>query len=128
MTTVTGTLLGGGDARRVDMRAVLVDVTGKPAVGYVPSMEGELVRPVPIQPEQNGDWQAELIPNSLIESVSGDTLWAVLEGRHLDGTPITSYILVPDAGVWWVGDLRLELAADPTEGGAVVYAAGPEGP
>lgn len=132
MTTVNGTLLGGGDTLRVEMRALLVDVTGVPAVGYVPSLEGELVRPVPITPGADGNWSADLIPNALIESVSGDTLWAVQEGRTLSGTPIITHILVPEQeavdGSWWVGDLRVELADSQTGEGSVVFVPGPEGP
>ncbi|WP_052479925.1 hypothetical protein [Streptomyces sp. NBRC 110035] len=128
MTMVNGTLLGGGDSRRVEMRAALVDVTGAPAVGYVPSLEGELVRPVPITPDQGGDWSADLTPNSLIESTSGDTLWAVQEGRTLSGVPIITHILVPEAGQWWVGQLRVDLADTQTGQGSIVYVPGEAGP
>ena len=133
MTVVSGILLGGGDARRVEMRALLVDVTGAPAVGYVPTLEGEQVRPVPMAAGQDGVWSVDLTPNALIESAAGDTLWAVQEGRTLTGEPIITYVVVPEEpgpdGSWWVGDLRVELADAPTgEPGAVLYAAGPEGP
>ncbi|MFC9891455.1 collagen-like domain-containing protein [Streptomyces pilosus] len=132
MTMVNGTLLGGGDARRVEMRALLVDVTGLPAVGYVPSREGELVRPVTITPSEDGDWSADLIPNSLVDSVAGDTLWAIQEGRTLSGVPIITHILVPEDpaadGSWWVGDLRVDLADTQAGDGAVVYVPGQPGP
>ncbi|MGP3737894.1 hypothetical protein ACTWJ9_33465 (plasmid) [Streptomyces sp. GDS52] len=127
MTMVNGTLLGGGDTRRVEMRATLVDVTGAPAVGYVPSLEGELVRPVAILPEPDGDWTVDLTPNTLIDSAAGDTLWAVQEGRTLSGAPIITHILVPESGEWWVGELRVDLADAPTGQGSVVYAPGPAG-
>ncbi|MFJ7297558.1 hypothetical protein [Streptomyces collinus] len=128
MTTVTGKLLGDGDAQRVEMVATLVDVTGKTAVGYVPTLEGELVRPVLIQPESDGDWTVDLTPNALIDSVSGDTLWAVQEGRAKDGTPILTYIAVPETGgPFWVGELRADLSATQTGQGTVVYLAGPKG-
>lgn len=81
MTTVTGKLIGATSPQRVEMRAVLVDVTGKPAVGYVASVPGEVVRPVTITPESDGDWTVTLTANSLIQSDSGDTLWAIQEGQ-----------------------------------------------
>ncbi|CAL9666446.1 hypothetical protein SUDANB145_07184 (plasmid) [Streptomyces sp. enrichment culture] len=128
MTTVNGKLLGGGDARRVEMRATLVDVTGTPAVGYAPTLEGELVRPVLISPGQDGTWSADLTPNAAVESVAGDTLWAVQEGRERDGTPIITYVLVPETGTWWVGDLRVDLGDTQTGQGSIVYVPGPAGP
>jgi peptidoglycan/xylan/chitin deacetylase (PgdA/CDA1 family) len=129
MTTVTGKLLGDGNAQRVEMVATLVDVTGKTAIGYVPTLAGELVRPVPIQPENDGNWTADLTPNALIDSVSGDTLWAVQEGRAKDGTPIITYIVVPETGgPHWVGGLRADLSDTQTGQGTVVYLAGPAGP
>jgi hypothetical protein len=129
MTTVTGKLLGDGNAQRVEMVATLVDVTGKTAIGYVPTLEGELVRPVPITPESDGDWTADLTPNALIDSVSGDTLWAVQEGRAKDGTPIVTYIAVPvTGGPFWVGELRADLSDTQTGQGTIVYLQGPAGP
>ncbi|GAA3591345.1 hypothetical protein [Streptomyces osmaniensis] len=128
MTTVTGKLLGAANPQRVEMRAELVDVTGKPAVGYVPSLDGELVRPVPIQPDNTGAWTVDLTPNTLIESTSGDTLWAVQEGRAKDGTPILTYIAVPETGSWWVGDIRADLSTTVTGQSTVVYLAGQPGP
>jgi peptidoglycan/xylan/chitin deacetylase (PgdA/CDA1 family) len=129
MTTVNGKLIGGANLERVEMVATLVDVTGKTAIGYVPTLEGELVRPVPIQPESDGDWTVDLTANALIESVSGDTLWAVQEGRALDGTPILTYIVVPaSGGPYWVGDLRADLSDTQTGQGTIVYLPGPAGP
>jgi hypothetical protein len=129
MTTVNGKLIGAANAQRVEMVATLVDVTGKTAIGYVPTLKGELVRPVPIQPETDGDWTVTLTPNALIESVSGDTLWAVQEGRALDGTPILTYIVVPETGgPYWVGDLRADLSDTQSGQGTIVYLPGPAGP
>lgn len=128
MTTVTGKLLGAANPQRVEMRAELVDVTGKPAVGYVPSLDGELVRPVPIQADNTGAWTVDLTPNTLVESTSGDTLWAVQEGRAKDGTPILTYIAVPETGSWWVGDIRADLSTTVTGQSTVVYLAGQPGP
>jgi peptidoglycan/xylan/chitin deacetylase (PgdA/CDA1 family) len=129
MTTVTGKLIGAANPERVEMVATLVDVTGKTAIGYVPTLEGELVRPVPIQPENDGGWTVVLTANSLIESVSGDTLWAVQEGRALDGTPILTYIVVPETGgPYWVGELRADLSDTQTGQGTIVYLPGPAGP
>lgn len=129
MTTVTGDLIGAASPQRVEMVATLVDVTGAAAVGYVVTLEGELVRPVPITPEDDGTWTVELTPNALIDSQSGDTLWAVQEGRAKDGTPIVTYIVVPEAGgPFWVGELRADLSTTQTGDGTVVYLAGPAGP
>ncbi|MFD9249523.1 collagen-like domain-containing protein [Streptomyces bottropensis] len=129
MTTVTGKLIGAGNLQRVEMLATLVDATGKPAVGYVASVPGELVRPVPITPESEGDWSVDLTPNAAIESAAGDTLWAVQEGRALDGSPNITHIVVPDSvEEWWVGDLRADLSTTMIGQSAVVYLAGTPGP
>jgi hypothetical protein len=129
MTTVNGKLIGAANPERVEMVANLVDVTGKPAVGYVPTQDGEIVRPVPIQANSSGVWTVTLTANTLIESTSGDTLWAVQEGRALDGTPVLTHILVPeDEGPWWVGDLRIDLSDTTTGDGSIVYVPGPAGP
>ena len=82
MTTVTGKLIGADNPQKVEMKATLVDVTGKPAVGYVATVPGEVVRPVPITPDTDGDWTVSLTANSLIQSDAGDTLWAIQEGRQ----------------------------------------------
>ncbi|MFJ4473216.1 hypothetical protein ACIP2X_37780 [Streptomyces sp. NPDC089424] len=128
MTKVTGKLIGAAAPQRVEMVATLVDVTGQPAVGYVPTLAGELVRPVPITAQSDGGWEVQLTPNTLIDSVAGDTLWAVQEGRTKDGTPVLTHILVPETGEWWLGDLRVDLGDTPTGGGTVIFVPGPEGP
>ncbi|MCL8016957.1 hypothetical protein [Streptomyces sp. AS02] len=129
MTTVTGKLIGATNPQRVEMKATLVDVTGKAAVGYVASVPGEVVRPVTITPESDGDWTAELTANSLIASDSGDTLWAIQEGRAKDGTPIHTYVVVPaTGGPYWAGEIRADLSDTITGGGTVVYLPGPAGP
>lgn len=130
MTTVTGKLIGATNPQRVEMRATLVDVTGKPAVGYVGTVPGEVVRPVPITPAANdGTWTAALTANSLIESDSGDTLWAIQEGRTLGGAPINTYVVVPaTGGPYWAGNIRADLSDTITGGGTVVYLPGPPGP
>jgi hypothetical protein len=127
MTMVTGKLIGPSDPTRVEVTATLVDVTGARVVGYVASLEGEVVRPVRITPASDGTWSADLVANALVESPAGDTLWEVMEGRALDGTPVVTHILVPEAGEWWVGDVRVALSDGPTEPGAVVFVPGPPG-
>jgi len=128
MTTVNGKLIGPVDGRRVEMSATLVDVTGKPAVGYVASVPGEVVQAQRITPVQDGTWTVDLLPNSAITSDAGDTLWCITEGRALDGTPIRTYIAVPDSGTHWVGSIRADLSDTQTGQGSVVYLAGPQGP
>lgn len=131
MTIVQGKLIGPTTPARVEVTAELVDVTGARTVGYVTSAQGEVVRPVRITPGTDGTWSADLLPNTGIESAAGDTLWAVMEGRALDGTPVLTYILVPESGgPYWLGDLRVDLSGTSTiTGGAtVVYVPGPEGP
>ncbi|MGW4270888.1 hypothetical protein ACWEGQ_00625 [Streptomyces seoulensis] len=129
MTNVAGKLLGVLDPQRVEMRATLVDVTGTPVVGYVPSKSGELVKAVAITAEDDGAWSTDLTPNSLVDSPAGDTLWAVQEGRQRDGTPIVTFIVVPDStSTWWVGDLRADLSDTVTGASTVVYLPGPQGP
>nr|WSZ21125.1 collagen-like protein [Streptomyces canus] len=129
MTTVNGKLIGAAHPERVEMRATLVDVTGKEAVGYVDTAQGELVRPVPITATApNGEWTVTLTPNSQIVSQAGDTLWAIQEGRKADGTPIVSYVAVPDTGDHWVGSILADLSSTQTGDGTVVYLAGQPGP
>jgi hypothetical protein len=128
MTTVTGKLIGPADGRRVEMTATLVDVTGKTAVGYVASVPGEVVQPQRITPAQDGTWTVDLLPNSLIVSDAGGTLWCITEGRALDGTPIRTYIAVPATGTHWVGSIRADLSDTQTGQGTVVYLPGPPGP
>ena len=128
MTTVTGKLLGPTDGRRVEMTATLVDVTGKPAVGYVTSVSGEIVQSQRITPAQDGTWTVDLLPNSAITSDAGDTLWCITEGRSLDGNPIRTYIAVPDTGTHWVGSIRADLSDTQTGQGTVIYLPGPQGP
>lgn len=129
MTTVTGKLIGAAHPERVEMRATLVDVTGKSAVGYVATAEGELVRPVPITATApDGEWTVTLTPNSQVVSQAGDTLWEIQEGRKADGTPIVSYVAVPDTGDHWVGSILADLSSTQTGDGTVVYLAGQPGP
>jgi hypothetical protein len=127
MTTVTGKLIGSANPQRVEMRATLVDVTGKPAVGYVSAVPGELVQPQPITPGSDGVWTVDLIANSAITSDSGDTLWCITEGRHLDGKPVRTFIVVPATGSHWVGSIRADLSDTQTGQGTVVYLAGQRG-
>jgi hypothetical protein len=128
MTTVNGKLIGAEHPERVEMVATLVDVTGKAAVGYVPSLEGELVRPVPIHPDSTGTWTAGLTANALITSQAGDTLWAVQEGRAKDGSPVLTYIAVPETGgPYWAGELLADLSSTQTGDSTVVYLAGQKG-
>lgn len=132
MTSVTGLLIGPTSPARVEVTAQLVDVTGARTVGYVTALEGEIVRPVTVHPDEDGTWAADLVPNADVTSLAGDTLWEVMEGRALDGTPVLTHILVPDTGgPYWLGDIRVDLADTPTGAGAVIYipgAPGPEGP
>lgn len=128
MTTVTGQLIGAANPQRVEMKATLVDVTGAPAVGYVDSVPGELVKPVPIVADENGAWTVTLTPNSQIVSQVGDTLWAIQEGRELGGKPIVSYVAVPDTGTYWVGAILADLSSTQTGDSTVVYLAGQPGP
>jgi hypothetical protein len=128
MTTVTGKLIGAIAPQRVEMRATLVDVTGKPAVGYVSSVPGELVKPVVITADTDGLWEVDLTANALIASDVGDTLWAIQEGRTGDGTPIVTYVVVPETGgPYWAGNIRADLTDTVTGGGTVVYLPGPQG-
>jgi hypothetical protein len=112
------------------MSATLVDMTGKTAVGYVAGVPGEVVRPQPITLDsETGAWTVELTPNAGITSDVGDTLWAITEGRALDGTPVRTYIVVPETGgPYWVGDLRADLSDIQTGQSTIVYLPGPAGP
>ncbi|PVC80594.1 hypothetical protein DBP19_36260 [Streptomyces sp. CS090A] len=128
MTTVTGKLIGG-IPKQTRLEIELVDVTGTRAIGYAGGEEAEVVRPVPVKPQEDGTWSADLIPNAQIQADAGDTVWAVMEGRAYDGTPVMTYIVVPETGgPHWVGDLRVDLGDAPTGGSTVVYVPGPEGP
>ncbi|MGO1025576.1 glycerophosphodiester phosphodiesterase [Streptomyces rubiginosohelvolus] len=127
MTTVTGKLFGGIPSQtRIEIE--LVDVTGTRAIGYAGGEEAEVVRPVPVKPQEDGTWSADLIPNTQIQADAGDTVWAVMEGRSYDGTPVMTYIVVPETGgPHWVGDLRVDLGDAPTGGSTIVYVPGPAG-
>ncbi|MFE9461730.1 glycerophosphodiester phosphodiesterase [Streptomyces californicus] len=127
MTTVTGKLVGGNPSQtRIEIE--LVDVTGARAIGYAGSKEAEVVRPVLVKPQTDGTWSADLIPNALIQADAGDTVWAVMEGRSYDGTPVMTHIVVPETGgPHWVGNLRVDLGDAPTGGSTVVYVPGPPG-
>lgn len=128
MTTVNGKLIGVANPQRVEMKAILVDVTGQPAVGYVASVPGELVKDMPIQAGNDGAWQVSLTANALIESVAGDTLWAIQEGRARSGAPVLTYVVVPETGgPHWAGAIRADLSLTQTGQGTVVYLPGPTG-
>ncbi|MFF4338070.1 glycerophosphodiester phosphodiesterase [[Kitasatospora] papulosa] len=127
MTTVTGKQVGGAP-QRTEVRITLVDVTGTTAVGYVAGDQSQIVRPVTVKPQEDGTWSADLTANAAIDAAAGDTVWAVMEGRALDGTPVMTYILVPEtAGPHWMGDLRVDLGDALTGGSTVVYVPGPRG-
>jgi len=127
VATVTGKQIGGAP-QRTEVTITLVDVTGAKAVGYVAEDQAQVVRPVTVKPQEDGTWSAQLIPNAGIEAAAGDTVWAVMEGRALDGTPVMTYILVPEeAGPHWMGDLRVDLGDAPTGGSTIVYVPGPRG-
>ncbi len=66
MATVTGKLIGG-IPKQTRLEIELVDVTGARAVGYAAGDEAEIVRPVPVAPQEDGTWSADLVPNSLIQ-------------------------------------------------------------
>ncbi|MFC8339303.1 glycerophosphodiester phosphodiesterase [Streptomyces rubiginosohelvolus] len=127
MTVVTGKLVGGIPSQtRIEIE--LVDVTGTRAIGYAGGEEAEVVRPVPVKPQEDGTWSADLIPNAEIQADAGDTVWAVMEGRSYDGTPVMTHIVVPETGgPHWVGDLRVDLGDAPTGGSTIVYVPGPAG-
>ncbi|MEW2070012.1 glycerophosphodiester phosphodiesterase [Streptomyces sp. NPDC007346] len=124
MATVKGMQIGG-TPHRTEVSITLVDVTGARAVGYVGGDEAQIVRPVTVKPNPEGNWQAELVPNAQIQADAGDTVWQVQEGRALDGTPVLTYILVPETpGPHWIGDLRVDLGDEPTGGSTIVYVPG----
>ncbi|MFF1916215.1 glycerophosphodiester phosphodiesterase family protein [Streptomyces sp. NPDC058239] len=128
MTTVKGKLIGPSVPDRVEVSLALVDVTGTRAVGYVAGAEAEIVRPLTVRPEPDGTWEVDLQPNALINAVAGDTVWAVMEGRALDGSPVLTHVLVPETGgPYWIGDLRVDLGDAPTGGSTIVYVPGPAG-
>lgn len=129
MTTVQGKLLGMSDPQRVQVTATLVDMAGERAVGYVAAEPGEIVGPVSVTPDSTGVWEMDLTPNAGVSAAAGDTAWAVMEGRALDGTPIVTYVVVPETGgPYWLGDLRVDIPGTPTGTSTIVYAAGPVGP
>ncbi|MGY5127261.1 GDSL-type esterase/lipase family protein [Streptomyces nigrescens] len=129
MTTVQGKLLGLSDPQRVQVTATLVDMAGERTVGYVAAEPGEIVGPVSVMPDGTGVWELDLTPNAGISAAAGDTAWAVMEGRALDGTPIVTYIVAPETGApYWLGDLRVDIPGTPTGTSTIVYAAGPAGP
>lgn len=128
MTVVQGKLLDLPDPTRVQVTAVLVDLAGERAVGYVSGAEGEITGQDQVTPDEDGSWELDLTPNALITADAGDTAWAITEGRALDGTPNATYIVVPeDGGPYWLGDLRIALSGTPLGTGTIVYVPGPAG-
>ncbi|MFD6149381.1 hypothetical protein [Streptomyces sp. NPDC060243] len=130
MTVVHGTLLTvPTPSRSTEVTATLVDTAGQPAVGYVASVEGEIVQRSTTRASTEGAWSFDLTPNALVDSPQGDTLWAITEGRGLGGAPIVTHVLVPeDPGPWWVGNVRVVLPGEPSgDGGTVIYVPGPAG-
>lgn len=129
MTTVEGKLIGLADPTRVQVTATLVDLAGQRALGYVAAVPGEVVGPVSATPDGTGAWSMDLTPNADIVADAGDTAWAVTEGRALDGTPNTTYVVVPaSGGPWWLGDVRIALPGTALGSGTIVYVPGPAGP
>ncbi|MFF9787214.1 GDSL-type esterase/lipase family protein [Streptomyces nigrescens] len=129
MTTVEGKLIGPADPTRVQVTATLVDMAGERAVGYVAAEPGEIVGPVSVTPDGTGAWAMDLTPNAGVSAAAGDTAWALMEGRALNGTPIVTYVVIPETGgPYWMGDLRVDIPGTPTGTSTIVYAAGPAGP
>ncbi|MER6844866.1 SGNH/GDSL hydrolase family protein [Streptomyces platensis] len=128
MTVVQGKLLDLPDPTRVQVTAQLVDLAGERAIGYVSGASGEIVGQDSVTPGSDGAWELDLTPNAAITADAGDTAWAITEGRALDGTPNTAYVVVPDVGgPYWLGDLRVALSGTPLGTGTIVYVPGPAG-
>ncbi|BCK73992.1 hypothetical protein Srufu_079450 (plasmid) [Streptomyces libani subsp. rufus] len=129
MTVVQGKLLDLPDPTRVQVTAQLVDLAGERAIGYVSTASGEIVGQDAVTPGSDGGWELDLTPNADIEADAGDTAWAITEGRALDGTPNTAYVVVPETGgPYWLGGLRVALSDTPLGTGTIVYVPGPTGP
>ncbi|MFJ6608247.1 hypothetical protein [Streptomyces lydicus] len=129
MTVVQGNLLDLPDPTRVQVTAQLVDLAGERAIGYVSGASGEIVGQDAVTPGSDGAWELDLTPNAAITADAGDTAWAITEGRALDGTPNTAYVVVPETGgPYWLGDLRVALSGAPLGTGTIVYVPGPAGP
>ncbi|MFI0156243.1 collagen-like protein [Streptomyces lydicus] len=129
MTVVQGKLLDLPDPTRVQVTAQLVDLAGERAIGYVSGASGEIVGQDAVTPSSDGAWELDLTPNAAITADAGDTAWAITEGRALDGTPNTAYVVVPeDGGPHWLGGIRVALSSAPLGTGTIVYVPGPEGP
>ncbi|MFI1161347.1 hypothetical protein [Streptomyces sioyaensis] len=125
---VRGKLLDLPDPTRVQVTAVLVDLAGERAVGYVSGAEGEITGQDAVTPGSDGVWELDLTPNADVAADAGDTAWAITEGRALDGTPNVTYIVVPaSGGPWWLGDVRITLPGTALGTGTIVYVPGPEG-
>ncbi|MEU7435721.1 hypothetical protein AB0B07_33510 [Streptomyces sioyaensis] len=123
-----GKLLDLPDPTRVQVTAVLVDLAGERAVGYVATAQGEVTGQDKATPDGDGLWELDLTPNAQITADAGDTAWAITEGRALDGTPNVSYVVVPESGgPYWLGDIRVALSGTPLGTGTIVYVPGPAG-
>ncbi|MEU8682967.1 hypothetical protein [Streptomyces sp. NPDC048611] len=129
MTVVRGRLLDLPDPTRVLVTAALVDLAGERAVGYVSDEQGEITGQDKVTPDEEGLWELDLTPNAQITADAGDTAWAITEGRALDGTPNTTYVVVPESDdPWWLGDVRVALSGTALGSGTIVYVPGPAGP
>lgn len=114
MTTIHGTIatLEGQPPRGASVSITLVDLAGRPAVGFAGNLEvlGTVTAPV----AADGTWSVGLTPTSQIDSPQGDTLYEVQE-RVQVGSSASYYIAVPTSGTPWVGDLQVPLPGIPDQ-------------
>ncbi|MGW3421282.1 hypothetical protein [Streptomyces phaeochromogenes] len=112
---VTGRMIGTPLLGRSKVTATLVDLNGTERLGYVASVEGEIVSEISASMGADGSWTLTLYANADVTSDYGDTLYRIREGTagHTFGSNLY-YIAVPSGGPHWVGDIL----TDPP-GGAV---------
>ncbi|RCG19124.1 hypothetical protein DQ384_38250 [Sphaerisporangium album] len=110
MTVVHGTITapGAGTPRGASVVITLVDLEGRPVAGFDQAADAEVLGMASVQVAAGGTWALPLTPTAHITSPRGDTLYHVQE-RVLTGVGASYYIVVPDSGTPWAGDLRVPL-------------------
>lgn len=137
MTVVSGKIASpaGTAPANAGVCAVLVDYFDNPVIGFDVADQTEILSSLQIAANADGTWTATLTPNAGIQLAGGaaQTAWRITEVGA--GASAAYWIVVPDSGPAWVGDLRttlvggtapqtpanMAIAGNLTIGGALTY-------
>ncbi|MEU8379791.1 hypothetical protein AB0C32_11440, partial [Streptosporangium sp. NPDC048865] len=108
MTVINGTVVAvsGGRPHGAAVTVTLVDLDGRPTVGFADT--GELIGQAAVVVDADGGWEVTLTPTADITSPRGATLYRVEESSS-PGRAARYYISVPALGTHWVGSVRATL-------------------